>query len=83
MAGHPRSGVTRAGVPGQAPNLAARPASANGAAGGALIAILIAIAGGAGFVELTINPDALMCALRKIERHAFFDVPSRTQSALR
>ena len=74
-----------------------------GGTGGALIAILIAIAvilitwgistlirlalsrsreylADAGSVELTKNPDALIRALRKIEQHASFDVPSRMEA---
>jgi heat shock protein HtpX len=34
----------------------------------------------AGSTELTKNPDALIRALRKIERHASFDVPSRMEA---
>jgi heat shock protein HtpX len=34
----------------------------------------------AGSAELTKNPDALVRALRKIERHATFDVPSRMEA---
>jgi len=34
----------------------------------------------AGAAELTKNPDALIRALRKIEGHAAFDVPSRTEA---
>jgi heat shock protein HtpX len=34
----------------------------------------------AGSAELTKNPDALITALRKIERHAAFDVPSRMEA---
>ena len=34
----------------------------------------------AGSVELTKNPDAMICALRKIERNAAFDVPSRMEA---
>lgn len=34
----------------------------------------------AGSVELTKNPDAMISALRKIERHAAFDVPSRMEA---
>lgn len=34
----------------------------------------------AGSAELTKNPDALVRALRKIERHAAFDVPSRMEA---
>ena len=34
----------------------------------------------AGSVELTKNPDAMISALRKIEGHAVFDVPSRMES---
>jgi heat shock protein HtpX len=34
----------------------------------------------AGSAELTKNPDALIRALRKIERHAQFDVPSRMEA---
>ena len=71
--------------------------------GGAILAILIAIAiiliswglstlirfalsrsreylADAGSVELTKNPDAMIRALRKIERNARFDVPSRMEA---
>ena len=34
----------------------------------------------AGSVELTKNPDAMISALRKIEGHAVYDVPSRMES---
>lgn len=34
----------------------------------------------AGSAELTKNPDAMVRALRKIERHATFDVPSRMEA---
>ncbi len=34
----------------------------------------------AGSAELTKNPDALVRALRKIENHAAFDVPSRMEA---
>ena len=34
----------------------------------------------AGSAELTKNPDALIRALRKIEKHAAFDVPSRMEA---
>ncbi|MBN9263530.1 MAG: M48 family metalloprotease, partial [Hyphomicrobium sp.] len=34
----------------------------------------------AGSVELTKNPDAMISALRKIERNASFDVPSRMEA---
>ena len=34
----------------------------------------------AGSVELTKNPDAMISALRKIERNAAFDVPSRMEA---
>jgi heat shock protein HtpX len=34
----------------------------------------------AGSVELTKNPDAMISALRKIARHASFDVPSRMEA---
>jgi heat shock protein HtpX len=34
----------------------------------------------AGSVELTKNPDAMIAALRKIERNAAFDVPSRMEA---
>jgi heat shock protein HtpX len=34
----------------------------------------------AGSAELTKNPDALVRALRKIERHAAFNVPSRMEA---
>ncbi|HEY1243255.1 MAG TPA: M48 family metalloprotease, partial [Hyphomicrobiaceae bacterium] len=34
----------------------------------------------AGSAELTKNPDALVRALRKIEGHARFDVPSRMEA---
>ena len=34
----------------------------------------------AGSAELTKNPDALIRALRKIEQHAAFDVPSRMEA---
>ena len=34
----------------------------------------------AGSAELTKNPDALVRALRKIEKHATFDVPSRMEA---
>ena len=34
----------------------------------------------AGSLELTKNPDALIRALRKIESHAAFDVPSRMEA---
>ena len=34
----------------------------------------------AGSAELTKNPDALVRALRKIENHARFDVPSRMEA---
>ena len=34
----------------------------------------------AGSAELTKNPDALIRALRKIERNAAFDVPSRMEA---
>ena len=34
----------------------------------------------AGAVELTKNPDAMISALRKIERNATFDVPTRMEA---
>jgi len=71
--------------------------------GGAILAILVAIAiiliswglstlirfalsrsreylANAGSVELTKNPDAMIGALRKIDQHARFDVPSRMEA---
>ena len=74
-----------------------------GGAGGAVLAIIVALAiiaiswgistlirfalsrsreylADAGSVELTKNPDAMISALRKIERNAAFDVPSRMEA---
>ena len=75
----------------------------SGGSGGAIIAIVLAVAiiliswgvstlirlalsrsreflADAGSAELTKNPDALVRALRKIERNAKFDVPSRMEA---
>lgn len=74
-----------------------------GGSGGAILAIIVAIAiiviswgvstlirfalsrsreylADAGAVELTKNPDAMISALRKIERNAAFEVPSRMEA---